>query len=91
MHFVSNLLVVSCFAASALSAPTLPSGAFNLEGYAKENPNGETTGGKGGATTTVTAIAGLATAVKVRTLPVLIAIRQVDDEADISYDRAPTR
>ncbi|KAH8592985.1 pectin lyase fold/virulence factor [Bisporella sp. PMI_857] len=37
--------------------------AFELAGYAKTNPLGETTGGNGGATTTVTDVAALATAV----------------------------
>ena len=65
MHFLSNLIAVGYLACNVVAAPVLPSDGFNLVGYGKENPLGETTGGKGGPTTTVTAIAALATAVKV--------------------------
>lgn len=39
---------------------------FGLYGYAKENPRGETTGGAGGITTTVSSFNALKTAVTVR-------------------------
>lgn len=76
MHLLAPLLLLtsSVLASPILNdaaqlvprAPTLPAGAFDLAGYAKVHPDGETTGGKGGATTTVSAEAALKTAVKVR-------------------------
>ena len=47
--------------------PKLPKGAFDLEGYGKDNPIGPVSGGKGGPTTTISATdqAALATAVAV--------------------------
>jgi pectate lyase len=62
-------LAANLLAGAAVASPRptrLQESSFALEGYAKENPLGETTGGKGGPTTTVTAAAALATAVKVR-------------------------
>ncbi|KFY24932.1 hypothetical protein V493_04935 [Pseudogymnoascus sp. VKM F-4281 (FW-2241)] len=61
-------LTANLLAGAAVAVPGLGLGRsqkeFALEGYAKENPFGETTGGKGGPTTTVTAAAALATAVQ---------------------------
>lgn len=44
--------------------PYPPAADFSLVGYGKENPLGETTGGDGGATTTVSSIEALRTAVE---------------------------
>lgn len=41
-----------------------PSADFSLVGYGKENPLGETTGGEGGPTTTVSSVEALQTAVE---------------------------
>ncbi|KFY01828.1 hypothetical protein V495_06144 [Pseudogymnoascus sp. VKM F-4514 (FW-929)] len=70
-------LAANLLAGAAVAAPRptrLQESSFALEGYAKENPLGETTGGKGGPTTTVTAAAALATAVK-GTNPLTIVIK----------------
>ncbi|KFY14214.1 hypothetical protein V492_02779 [Pseudogymnoascus sp. VKM F-4246] len=57
-------LAANLLAGAAVAAPNCKQKASALEGYAKENPLGETTGGAGGTTTTVTAAAALATAVQ---------------------------
>ncbi|KAJ9640940.1 hypothetical protein H2201_002173 [Coniosporium apollinis] len=63
----SHLLVPFSLALVVAGAPAekIPDkkDGFELVGYAKENPLGETTGGKGGATTTVSDVAAFATAV----------------------------
>ena len=70
MHFLSTLVaassLVGSIAALPQASPPLPTAAFNLEGYAKNNPTAAVSGGAGGATTTVSASAGLQSAVKVR-------------------------
>lgn len=66
-------LTASLLAGGAVAAPgrdqQKQKPSFALEGYAKENPFGKTTGGKGGPTTTVTAANALATAVQVGHFP----------------------
>lgn len=60
-------LTANLLAGVAVAAPKrpCPQDSFALAGYAKENPLGETTGGEGGPTTTITAAGALATAVQV--------------------------
>lgn len=66
MKFLNTLVALASVAAAHPSkGPKLPKGAFDLEGYAKTNPIGSVTGGKGGPTTTITDPAALATAVLV--------------------------
>lgn len=69
MHFLTTLVATSSLiysvAALPQAAPPLPTGAFNLEGYAKNNPTAAVSGGAGGTTTTVTANQALQSAVKV--------------------------
>lgn len=64
-------LAANLLAGVAVAAPKrpCPEDSFALEGYAKENPLGETTGGEGGPTTTIIAADALATAVQVRKSP----------------------
>jgi pectate lyase len=66
LALAANFLVGAAVAAPGLAKDCKES--FGLEGFAKENPLGVTTGGKGGPTTTVTAAAALATAVLVRNI-----------------------
>lgn len=66
LALAANLLVGAAVAAPGPAKDCKES--FGLEGYAKENPFGETTGGKSGPTITVTAAAALATAVQVRNI-----------------------
>ncbi|OBT58813.1 hypothetical protein VE04_01367 [Pseudogymnoascus sp. 24MN13] len=61
LALAANFLVGAAVAAPGPAKDCKES--FGLEGFAKENPLGVTTGGKGGPTTTVTAAAALATAV----------------------------
>lgn len=59
------MLIISAFVFGVLYAPTQASTAC-LVGYAKDNPIGETKGGAGGSTTTVTSEDALRTAVAVK-------------------------
>ena len=58
--------IISTLINSIVSSPTIAQADFDLVGYAKSNPKGETTGGAGGSTTTVTSADALKTAVAVR-------------------------
>ena len=60
-----KLTILGSFAALLATAATAPTAAdFSLVGFAKDNPIGPTTGGKGGKTITVTDAAALAAAVQ---------------------------
>jgi len=72
MKFFGNFVIGSS-ACIATAAPSLEGRSskkyFEFVGLGKDNPIGETTGGKGGPTTTITDAAALATAVAVRETP----------------------
>lgn len=69
MHLFSTLIATNSLIYSIVAlpqaAPPLPTSAFALEGYAKNNPTAAVSGGAGGPTTTVTANEALQSAVKV--------------------------
>lgn len=68
--------VISICAAlrTAAAAPAGITGSWDIEGFAKDNPIGPTTGGEGGETVTVTTFAELKTAVS-GTTPRIVLIK----------------
>jgi hypothetical protein len=84
MKFLTSLVALSSIASVSMAAttpskcdpdyvspkPKLPKGAFDLEGFGKENPLGAVTGGKGGSTTTISASSPTGSAALVAALEV---------------------
>ncbi|EJT69795.1 hypothetical protein GGTG_12678 [Gaeumannomyces tritici R3-111a-1] len=61
---LANALLGLCSQAAAAPPPASCYGTWTVEGFAKDNPIGKTTGGEGGPTVTVDSASALVTAVK---------------------------